>query len=153
MRAKELKGFVLKEDPEVPSDDPRAERINNFAQWAGKILKVKNLPVVKLSLDTEEAQGNHHTGGYMPGSDHIWCYAKNRNLVDMMRTVFHELVHVRQHELDMIKPGDSYPGSPIEVMADVLAGKYIKIYGEANPTIFEDSVADDWKNFLSEKRK
>jgi hypothetical protein len=57
--------------------------------------------------------------------------------VDLLRTVFHELVHVRQHELDMIKPNSSYPGSPIEAMADIMAGKMIKIYGAANPHIFE----------------
>jgi hypothetical protein len=37
----------------------------------------------------------------------------------------------------MIEPGDSYPGSPIEVMADMLAGKYIKIYGADNHHIFQ----------------
>jgi hypothetical protein len=88
-------------------------------------------------MDTEEAQTNHHTGGHIMGDDKIWVYAKNRNLVDILRTVFHELVHVRQGELDMINPGDSYPGSPIEAMADMLAGKYIKIYGEKNHHIFQ----------------
>jgi hypothetical protein len=71
------------------------------------------------------------------GDDNIWVYTANRNLVDILRTVFHELVHVRQGELNMIKPGDSYPGSPIEAMADMLAGKYIKIYGEKNRHIFQ----------------
>jgi hypothetical protein len=47
------------------------------------------------------------------------------------------LVHVRQDELNMIKPGSSYPGSPIEAMADMLAGKYIKIYGKNNHHIFQ----------------
>jgi hypothetical protein len=88
-------------------------------------------------MDTEEAQTNHHTGGHIMGDDKIWVYAKNRNLVDILRTVFHELVHVRQGELNMIDPGDSYPGSPIEAMADMLAGKYIKIYGENNHHIFQ----------------
>jgi hypothetical protein len=37
----------------------------------------------------------------------------------------------------MIKPGDSYPGSPIEAEADVMAGKYIKIFGKAHPKIFQ----------------
>jgi len=37
----------------------------------------------------------------------------------------------------MIKPNGSYPGSPIEAMADMLAGKYIKIYGEKNHKIFQ----------------
>lgn len=113
------------------------DEVNKFADWACKKLKIKNIPNIELSMDTEEAQKNHHTGGHVDGSDKIWIYANNRNLVDILRTVFHELVHVRQGELNMIKPGDSYPGSPIEAMADMLAGKYIKIYGEKNHHIFQ----------------
>jgi hypothetical protein len=37
----------------------------------------------------------------------------------------------------MITPGSSYPGSPIEAQADVLAGKYIKIFGKDHPEIFQ----------------
>lgn len=113
------------------------EEVDRFVKWAAARLNIKNIPKVDLSLDTKEAQDNHHTGGHQMGGDTIWVYAKNRNLVDILRTVFHELVHVRQDELGMIEPGDSYPGSPIEAMADMLAGKYIKIYGEANHHIFQ----------------
>jgi hypothetical protein len=113
------------------------QEVDKFCEWACEKLSIKNKPHVELSMDTEEAQTNHHTGGHIMGDDKIWVYAKNRNLVDILRTVFHELVHVRQGELDMIDPGDSYPGSPIESMADMLAGKYIKIYGKANHHIFQ----------------
>jgi hypothetical protein len=113
------------------------QEVDKFCEWACDKLSIKNKPHVELSMDTEEAQTNHHTGGHIMGDDKIWVYAKNRNLVDILRTVFHELVHVRQGELDMIDPGDSYPGSPIESMADMLAGKYIKIYGEKNHHIFQ----------------
>ena len=64
-------------------------------------------------------------------------YAKNRNLVDILRTVFHEFVHVKQGIDGRIEPGSSYPGSPIEAEADMMAGKYIKIYGEKNHHIFQ----------------
>jgi hypothetical protein len=37
----------------------------------------------------------------------------------------------------MIKPGDSYPGSPIEMLADMSAGKYIKIFSKDHPEIFQ----------------
>lgn len=111
--------------------------VNKFVDWAVKKLHIKSRPEIELSHDTKEAQVNHHTGSHMSGSDKIWVYAKNRNLVDILRTVFHELVHLRQSELDMIDHGDSYPGSAIEVMADALAGKYIKIYGEKNNHIFQ----------------
>lgn len=113
------------------------KEVQDFAEWAGQRLNIKKLPKIQLSMDTEEAQTNHHTGSHVEGSDHIWVYTGNRNLVDILRTVFHELVHVRQGELGMIKPGDSYPGSPIEAMADMLAGKYMKIYGKDHKHIFQ----------------
>jgi hypothetical protein len=119
------------------NDIDLATEVQKFAEWASKILHIKNPVKIELSMDTEEAQTNHHTGGHVVGSDTVWVYANNRNLVDMLRTVFHELVHVRQGELNMIDAGDSYPGSPIEAMADVLAGKYIKIYGKENNHIFQ----------------
>jgi hypothetical protein len=111
--------------------------VEKFVEWASKRLNLQTKPKIELSQDTEEAQTNHHTGSHVDQSNSIWVYAKNRNLVDILRTVFHELVHVRQGELGMIKPNSSYPGSPIEVMADALAGKYIKIYGEKNHHIFQ----------------
>ena len=122
---------------ETSNDTDLASEVEKFVDWTANKLNLKKVPKVELSMDSEEAQTNHHTGGHVPGEDSVWVYAKNRNLVDILRTVFHELVHVRQHELGMIKPGDSYPGSPIEAMADMLAGKYIKIYGEKNHHIFQ----------------
>lgn len=113
------------------------DEVTKFGHWAAKRLHLKKLPKFDLSRDTKEAQDNHHTGSHHMGGDTIWVYVENRNLVDILRTVFHELVHVRQDELGMIEPGDSYPGSPIEAMADMLAGKYIKIYGEQNHHIFQ----------------
>ena len=125
----------LREDVDQELDI--SEEVEKFVDWTAKKLNLKKVPTIELSMDSEEAQTNHHTGGHVPGEGSVWVYAKNRNLVDILRTVFHELVHVRQHELGMIKPGDSYPGSPIEAMADMLAGKYIKIYGEKNNHVFQ----------------
>ena len=111
------------------------EQINKFIEWTKQTLHVKGEPKFTFSNDTDKAQEGHHTGVH--SGDDIWVYIGNRNLVDIFRTVFHELVHQRQQELGMIKDGDSYPGSPIEAMADMLAGKYIKIYGKEHPEIFQ----------------
>jgi hypothetical protein len=118
-------------------DSNLKNEVSKFVDWTVKRLHIKNPPKIILSFDTEQAQKGHHTGHHVEGSDSVWVYAANRNLVDILRTVFHELVHVRQGELNMIDHGDSYPGSPIEAMADVLAGKYIKIYGKENRQIFQ----------------
>ena len=125
----------LSEDNEPDlNDDPTMRK---FITWSAKKIGLKTMPTIEFSYNTEEAQEGHHTGRHTSGTNEVWVYAKNRNMVDIMRTVFHELVHCRQDELDMIKPGDSYPGSPIEAEADMEAGKYIKIFGKAHPQIFQ----------------
>jgi hypothetical protein len=111
--------------------------VKKFLAWTSKKLNLENTPKIEFSYDSEEAQEGHHTGRHNPDTGEVWVYCANRNLVDILRTVFHELTHVRQGELNMIKPGDSYPGSPIEAEADVMAGKYIKIFGKAHPEIFQ----------------
>ena len=124
-------------------DESKQEDLNNnpivqkFLAWTEKKLNLKNTPKIEFSYDSDEAQEGHHTGRHNPETGEVWVYCANRNLVDILRTVFHELTHVRQSELNMIKPGDSYPGSPIEAEADVMAGKYIKIFGKAHPEIFQ----------------
>lgn len=125
------------DETEVEGDLDIEDEVQKFAAWAARRCHLENPIKIELSYDTEEAQTNHHTGRHVEGSDTIWVYAANRNLVDILRTVFHEIVHCRQSELGMIQAGDSYPGSPIEAMADMLAGKYIKIYGEKNHHIFQ----------------
>lgn len=150
MSNEQLHDLFMKKFGSTPSDwikDKLAEddsqdlniedEVSKFVEWTARRLKLKTIPKIDLSYDTQDAQDNHHTGLHRSGSNVIWVYVKNRNLVDILRTVFHELVHQRQDELGMIKPGDSYPGSPIEAMADMLAGKYIKIYGEQNHHIFQ----------------
>lgn len=129
--------WIKEKISETQVDDDTRKEVEKFADWACKILKVEHRPKITLSMDTEEAQTHHHTGRHVHGEDEIWVYAKNRNLVDILRTVFHEIVHVRQGERGEIKPNSSYPGSPIEVEADALAGKFIKIYGEKNHHIFQ----------------
>lgn len=126
----------LDEEDDLKNIDVNAE-VNKFIKWTANKLHLKTIPKIELSTDTADARNNHHTGRHTEGSGNIWIYVKNRNLVDILRTVAHELTHARQSELRMIKSGDSYPGSPIELLADMIAGKLVKIYGAKNHQIFQ----------------
>jgi hypothetical protein len=122
------------DEPDFLADNPIMQK---FIQFAAQKLNLQSVPEIEFSYDTEEAQEGHHTGRHSTNDNNVWVYVANRNMVDIMRTVLHELTHVRQGELDMIKPGDSYPGSPIEMLADMSAGKYIKIFSKDHPEIFQ----------------
>jgi ribosome-binding factor A len=122
------------DEPDFLADNPIMQK---FIQFAAQKLNLQSVPEIEFSYDTEEAQEGHHTGRHSTNDNNVWVYVANRNMVDIMRTVLHELTHVRQGELDMIKPGDSYPGSPIEMLADMSAGKYMKVFGKDHPEIFQ----------------
>ena len=128
---------VYKRVAESVDNSQNLDQIRSFVQWGIKTLNVqKPYPKIRLSMDTEQAQKDHRTGLHTSDGT-IIVYINNRNLVDIFRTLFHELVHHRQDQLNMIGPDDSYPGSPVEAMADMMAGKYIKIYGKEHPEIFQ----------------
>jgi hypothetical protein len=131
-----IKKYKNKLSEGIESSDDMA-KVKDFIQWSYKTLNIQEpYPQFTFSRDTDEAQRDHRTGVHTDDGQ-ITVYIENRNLIDIFRTIFHELVHERQDQLGMIKDGDSYPGSPIEAMADMMAGKYIKIYGKQHPEIFQ----------------
>jgi hypothetical protein len=133
----ELGTKLLTENKIDSSKEELSAQVDKFVKWFSPKLQLESEPNIELSYDTEEAQRGHHTGRHTPGDGKIWVYVANRNLVDILRTVAHEMTHLKQGELGMIKAGDSYPGSPIEAEADKVAGEWIKRYGEKNHDIFQ----------------
>ncbi len=112
-------------------------QLRDFIKWCVRKLKIRQqLPRIRFQ-DAKEGPDQHRTGYYDDNDDIMWVYTGNRNLIDIMRTVAHELVHRKQHEDNMVKGDQSYPGSPIEQQADAVAGYLMKLYGKKNPEIIE----------------
>jgi len=80
----------LKNKLEEEVDPVIQDEVSKFASWACNRMSIKNPPRVVLSLDTNKAQSNPATGQFVLDDDKIWVYADNRNLIDILRTVFHE---------------------------------------------------------------
>jgi FMN phosphatase YigB (HAD superfamily) len=113
------------------------DEIRNFIQWCVKKLNIEQaLPKIRFQ-DPKEGPDQHRTGYYDDNTDTMWIYTGNRNLIDILRTVAHELTHRRQAEQNRVGPGMSYPGSPIEVEADAVAGVLMKLYAKKYPGIIE----------------
>lgn len=113
------------------------EQIRDFIEWCVKKLKIKEkLPTIKFQ-DEKESEDQHRTGYYSDDDDIMWIYTGKRNLIDILRTVAHELTHRKQHEGGRTYPGQSYPGSKIEQQADIMAGILMKLYGKEHPEIIE----------------
>jgi hypothetical protein len=110
--------------------------IKQFINW---VYDKKNIdgPRPKIIFSNEkEGPDMHHTGWYRDSENLMWVYTGNRNLIDILRTVAHELVHRKQGIQGRIK-GPSAPGSKLEREADAEAGYLMKLYGAENPEIVE----------------
>jgi hypothetical protein len=112
-------------------------QLRDFVAWCVEKLDIKQaLPKIRFQ-DAKEGPDQHRTGYYDDAEDIMWIYTGNRNMIDIMRTVAHELTHRKQHEDNRVHGDQAYPGSPIEQEADAVAGYLMKLYGKMHPEIIE----------------
>ena len=129
MRAKE---FVV----ESTYQEHEAQ-LRDFVAWCVDQLDIQEaLPKIRFQ-DAKEGPDQHRTGYYDDAEDTMWIYTGNRNLIDIMRTVAHELTHRKQYEDNRVNGDQAYPGSPVEQEADAVAGYLMKLYGKEHPEIIE----------------
>jgi hypothetical protein len=85
----------------------------------------------------EEPEAGMTTGCFNPMTREIKVLSGKRALVDVLRSLAHELVHARQHEQGRLKPGAGDDGSPIENEANSLAGVIMRRFQRHNRDIYD----------------
>lgn len=119
-------------------NDDSKKKLNDFVKFIKNELKLKDVPTISIQ--------NHRNGlkttanyDYTKENKIIKVCSKNRALVDVMRSLAHELVHHKQWEdgrLNGPKPPDI--GGEIEDEANAKAGQFIKMYAKIDETIYDD---------------
>jgi hypothetical protein len=106
-----------------------------FVNFAKKELGIND--DIKVALAYERTP-DIKTTAYYNLNGFVKIYVKDRAIIDVMRSVGHELCHHKQNLegrlKDSIKDGED--GSPIENEANAVAGKLIRIYGRLHPEIY-----------------
>ena len=109
-----------------------------FMSYACQELDIKNPPTFEIRTEFGEEQPSF--GAYVPSDHHIFLNPSNRNAVDILRTLAHELVHSKQNELELLEPSSGDTGSDIENDANAIAGILMRDYGKQNPDIYNIGV-------------
>lgn len=130
MKARELltEGISKKETYDI---------LHNFVRFAAKHLELETLPKMEFKFDTERAVEHASFGGYAPGDKHIAITVGNRHIMDVCRTLAHEMVHFKQDLDDKLNdPEAGKTGSPQENEANAEAAIIMRNWGRANPEFF-----------------
>jgi Zn-dependent peptidase ImmA (M78 family) len=119
-------------------DEKKESKLTEFVKFVKKELGIKNMPeiLVKATRDGLKTTANYD---YRQENKVVRVYGNNRALVDVMRSIAHELVHHKQYEdgrLDGPKPPDI--GGEIEDEANAKAGQYIKMFSRIDETIYDE---------------
>jgi Zn-dependent peptidase ImmA (M78 family) len=119
-------------------NDINKKKLADFVKFIKKELKLKDVPTISIqnNRDGLKTTANYD---YTKENKIVKVCSKNRSLVDVMRSLAHELVHHKQWEdgrLNGPKPPDI--GGEIEDEANAKAGQFIKMYAKIDETIYDD---------------
>ena len=119
--------------------DINKEKLNGFVKFVKNQLELDSIPtiVIKSNRDGLKTTANYD---YTKENKVVKVYGKNRALVDIMRSVAHELVHHKQFEQGRLEVRPPDIGGEIEDEANAKAGQYIKMFSKENPDIYELSL-------------
>lgn len=118
---------VLEVDDDIKDmNDDKVDIIKDFICFCQDKLDIKGRVYVGLRNGRDEYIAT--TAAYSPSEDKNYIRCGGRSLVDILRSIAHELVHNAQREHGLFKVGDDIPdvGGKIEDMANSIAGIIIK---------------------------
>lgn len=118
-------------------DDNKKKKLNDFVKFVKKELELETIPTISI----QNGKGMLKTTAnydYTKENKIIKVNAKNRALVDVMRSVAHEMVHHKQFEQGRLKVRPPDIGGEIEDEANAKAGQFIKMFSKLDESIYEE---------------
>jgi Zn-dependent peptidase ImmA (M78 family) len=115
----------------------RSSIVTDFVNYCAKQLNLLEIPKLSLISDPMFSHTNKTFGQYEPDTDHTTVNINNRNLVDVLRTIAHELVHAAQDQGTIDAAHNTgLPGKDIENVANAVGGKLVRDYTQSNGKYF-----------------
>jgi hypothetical protein len=117
--------------------DEKKEILDKFVLFVKNELELDSVPTIKVqnNRDGLKTTANYD---YTKENKIIKVCAKNRALVDVCRSIAHEMVHHKQFEQGRLKVQPPDIGGEIEDEANAKAGQFIKMYAKKDPNIYNE---------------
>lgn len=120
--------------------DNATKIVDRFIKFAAKELGLKTLPKIHLHSGHERSVKHHSFGGY--GNQEINVTMSGRHIMDLLRTLAHEMVHFRQDLNNQLNNASGKDGSPEENEANAEAAIVMRKWGKKYPQLFSKPSID-----------
>jgi hypothetical protein len=125
----------------VPKDIKQV--LQPFIDSCIEYLEIEQSPTIILKRDPEWVRRTGTFGRFDPDEYSVTIAVSDRHVLDILRTLAHELTHARQHELADMPVDAGETGSPYEDEANAMAGRIMRHWVDQYPEFFKDMPLDE----------
>jgi hypothetical protein len=115
--------------------EPVTNVIKDFVLFACRELQLDSMPEIEIITGPVHNQNSTSFAAYSPEKK-IYLYVRHRHIMDVLRSLCHEMVHYRQHILNQLHAGSGKTGSDQENEANAVAGQIMRKFGHSHPQLF-----------------
>jgi hypothetical protein len=105
---------------------------------------------LRVRRDPQWSVRNKTFGRYNDGTNELEVGIGGRHIMDVLRTVAHELVHQKQNQDNTVPADAGEDGSEYENEANAQAGVLMRQYGKLHPELFATGVEVGEKKIVDE---
>ena len=114
-----------------------------FVRFAADYLELDHLPRITFTTRSQVGHGTMPSfGQFDPSNNAILVSVHSRHVMDIFRTLAHELVHYRQNLDNVLHAKSGMTGSKHENEANSKAGIIMRLFAKAYPNFFNQPVKD-----------
>ena len=131
-------GIVESVDP-----DHLKKILHRFYKSCVSKLKLENPPRLRLETTPDWSRENGSFGQYDPETNTLILATANRHVLDILRTMAHEMTHRQQDERAPLPADAGETGSPYEDQANAMAGRIMRQWAEEQPEMFDGVTLEE----------
>jgi hypothetical protein len=117
--------------------------LKSFAKYVGGELGLSKMPKIIVKRRPDWAEQNGSFGQYVPELNQLTLSLHGRHIVDVLRTLAHELTHAHQQQTTGIPDNGGDTGSDFENEANARAGEFMRHFADAHPEYFDTRTLEE----------
>jgi pyrimidine deaminase RibD-like protein len=122
--------------------------LHKFADQIVDELGIKNIPEIIFHHGTDWTKSTGSFGQYSPDNNTLQLAVSGRHILDIVRTMAHELTHCKQGEIGDFPTWAGETGSPWEDQANAMAGRILRGFASEKPELFADVKLEEASGYI-----
>jgi hypothetical protein len=116
-------------------------------------LGIENAPKMVLHHNTDWSESTGSFGQFDPDNNLLHLATSGRHVLDILRTMAHELTHCKQNEKHTLPPDAGETGSRWEDQANAMAGRIMRHWANEHPEMFGDVQLEESSGYIPTKKQ